>query len=257
MRHLIVALQFMTRLPMPQIAEFRADDLSRAAPYVAWTGLVVGLFVGAAFAIGQFASAGVAGVIAVGVWIWVTGGLHLDGLADSADGLAASHRSPERFLEVARQPTSGAFAIVAVACVLVGKIALLADLARGSSSAVAMAGLALVPFWARWCATVAAHRLTPLDRGRGATFKSGLTARSIWIAGVVAGALSAVVAPILLVAGPLAALGALRFWRHKLNGFTGDTTGATIEATELLLLLALVAVPMSPLGALVLGHGSL
>ena len=63
------------------------------------------------------------------VWVVITGGLHLDGLGDVADALAASHRSPDRFLEVVHDPRIGAFGVMAIALQLIAKLVLLgADL---------------------------------------------------------------------------------------------------------------------------------
>ncbi|MEM1306751.1 MAG: adenosylcobinamide-GDP ribazoletransferase [Pseudomonadota bacterium] len=245
-RGLIVATQFLTRLPTPRIDDWRDDDLARAANWFP----VVGLILGALLA----ATAWLAAVIAplllplcvLVVWVWLTGALHLDGLADTADGLGGAHAQSDRFLKIARTPDVGAFGVVAVALVLLAKLHVLSGPAvvtalqtNGADAARVIVALILIPAWARWSANFVALMLPALDAGRGGSVKSGLTRRAlITTAGALAAA-SLVTAPALVVA-PLAALALTWYWRHALGGVTGDVLGATIEIVEAALLAALV-----------------
>ena len=108
------ALQFLTRLPAPPIAVFDPADLSRSALWFPAIGALIGRIVAAALWAGALASPWIGALLALVAWVWVTGGLHLDGLADVADALGAAHRSPERFIEVLRDPHIGAYGTMAI-----------------------------------------------------------------------------------------------------------------------------------------------
>jgi adenosylcobinamide-GDP ribazoletransferase len=228
------ALRFLTRLPLPLRAATGADDLGRAAAWFPLVGAIVGLAVAGALWAGAHASPVIGALIALLVWVIITGGLHLDGLADVADALAASHRSPERFLAVLRDPHIGAFGAMAIALQLIAKLVLLADLPL----AIALPGLVLIPAWARWGALAWALLLPPLAQGSGASFAAGINRTLIAIEGFVLALLSMWLAPVLVVA-PIVVVAIAVYWKLRLGGMTGDCLGAGIEVTETVLLMAL------------------
>ena len=98
------ALQFLTRLPAPPIGVFDPADLSRSALWFPVVGAIVGAVVAAALWTGALASPWIGALLALAAWVWVTGGLHLDGLSDVADAVGAAHRSPGRFPRRAARP---------------------------------------------------------------------------------------------------------------------------------------------------------
>lgn len=229
------ALQFLTRVPV-RISTFDPDDFSRSVNWFPAVGLIVGAAVAGAVWIGAMVSPWVGGLLGLVVWVWITGGLHLDGLGDVADGLGAAHRSPERFLEVLRDPHIGAFGTMAIVVQMLAKLVLLAELAPH----VPWPALVLIPAWARlgplfWGLTVPPYakgmgeRFTwQIDRTSVAVTACLLTAASIWAAPVLAAAL--VIIPLITL-----------YWRWRLGGITGDCLGASTEVTETLLLLLLAA----------------
>lgn len=233
------ALRFLTRLPVPRVEALSADDLPRAAPWFPLVGAIVGAAVGLALWAGAHTSPSIGALCALLVWVVITGGLHLDGLGDVADALAASHRSPERFLAVLRDPHIGAFGVMAIALQLIAKLVLLADL----DATRVLPALVLVAAWARWGALVWALLLPPLAEGSGAALAAGVNRYVISIEGFVLALLSAWLAPALIVA-PLIAVGVGAYWKLRLGGFTGDCLGAGIEVTETALLFFLVVVPV-------------
>src|SRR3979409_184872 len=145
-----IAVMYFTRLPGFQTSALSPGDLSRAAPWLPLVGLLVGAAVALALWAGAHVSPSIAALLGLIVWVVITGGLHLDGLGDVADALAASHRSPDRFLEVVHDPRIGAFGVMAIAMQLLAKFVLLAQI----SSVASLAALTLVPVWARWGALV-------------------------------------------------------------------------------------------------------
>ena len=96
-RSFLVALQFLTRLPVPHIDGFEPEDLARSAVYFPAVGAIIGLLLAATNTCLHAAGPWVSGLATLVVWIWITGALHLDGLGDVADALGASHAASDRF----------------------------------------------------------------------------------------------------------------------------------------------------------------
>lgn len=239
---LLAAIEFLTRL---RIRHGPPADLAGVAAAQGWFPLV-GLLIGAALLgfdrLAQRALPEPAvDVLLVVLLAAITGGLHLDGLADAADGLLGGH-DRERRLAIMRDPHAGSFAIVAVAGVLAMKWAGLAAL----PSAVRFEALLLAPCLARFAMllTSAAFPYARPD-GMGAAFH-----QHAWPAATIAGTATALVASVALLgdggllvlafAGACAvAAGALA--KRAVGGMTGDLYGATIEVSEALLLLFVAA----------------
>jgi len=244
LRGLKLAAQFLTRLPVSKVDDFSPLELSRSAAWFPLVGAVIGLIIAAAVFACSHRSALLAGVLGVLAWVWLTGALHLDGLADLADALAASHRDPQRFLTVLADPHVGTFGVVAVVLVLMLKAAALAMLAAAPVLGIvsALLGVPLILAWARLGPLAWSRWLKPLKAGHGERFAWRLHAGWIafWTVLLLIG--SAVISPALCLA-PLviAAWGA--WLKVRIGGMTGDCLGAGVEVTEaaLLLILALTS----------------
>lgn len=236
MRGFIVAVQFLTRLPTPWVADFDPREISRSAVYFPLVGALIGAFIAlSAWGLGRV-DPWIGALAGLAAWVLITGGLHLDGLGDVADALGASHRNPERFFEVLRDPHVGAFGVIAITLQMAAKLVLLAVFL---GSALPWAVI-LVPAWARWGALVWARAVPPLASGMGERFswEIGWTAIAAW--GIALMAASAWAAPPLLAMILIAPLIAI-YWRWRIGGVTGDCLGASVEVAESCLLLALVA----------------
>jgi adenosylcobinamide-GDP ribazoletransferase len=168
----------------------------------------------------------VAALIVVAADLGLTGMLHLDGLADSADGLLP-HLTRERRLEVMREPTVGAFGLGAVVVVLLGRFAVFATLrpapllvaALWCASRTAMAAvIGRVPYARREGGLASAFIGTPLPVVATAVIVAAAAAlASVW----------AVPAGPVAVACALLIFGAVVVWaRWRIGGFTGDVLGA-------------------------------
>ncbi len=228
---LILAIGFLTRLPVPRISA-TAEAFAAAIRCYPVAGLIVGLCVAGAGAAGTLLDPWVGALAALAMWAAVTGALHLDGLADLADGLGAAHGDRARLLSVMADPHIGSFGTVALAMQLIAKLVLLHAL-PGPWWPVALvpAAARIGPLaWARW--------LPPLKAGLGASVGTAVRARDLigWAA-LLTGACVAVPA---LLAAPLLIAGAALWFGRKLGGVTGDVHGAGIELTETGLLLALL-----------------
>ncbi len=234
-RGLRLATQFLTRLPVPGVPDFSPTDLARSAAWFPFVGIALGVIVElVAFAVGH-RSAALAGVAGVLAWVWLTGAIHLDGLADLADALGASHRDPQRFLVVLEDPHVGTFGIVSVVLVMMLKAAALAMLAPD-----ALWSVPLILAWARLGTLAWGRWLKPLKPGHGERFHWQLSLGWIVFWTLLLLAASVAVAPVLCVA-PLVIAAWGGWLKVRLGGMTGDCLGAGVEATETALLL-LVAV---------------
>jgi adenosylcobinamide-GDP ribazoletransferase len=240
LRHLRVAAQFLTRLPVTAVRDFQPDDLARAAAWFPLVGALLGALLAAIVFIGEMRNALLAAGLGVLAWVWLTGGLHLDGLADLTDALAASHRDRERFLTVLADPHIGAAGVVALMLDLLLKFTALAVL-----SGTGLVALVLIASWARLAPLAWRAWLEPLKPGQGAGFvgsparaSSGRDVLVVTFWTVLLLLASALLAPVLCVA-PLV-IGAWGWWlRRRIGGMTGDCLGAGIEVIEVVLLLAI------------------
>lgn len=176
--------------------------------------------------------------------VLLTGGLHLDGLMDTCDGLFGG-RTRERRLEIMRDSRVGSFGVLGGICILLLKFALFTSM---EAHTLSLAFFVVLPS-ARW-AMVLALRTFPSARpgGLGATFRQTVTLPKLIIAGTTALILAFVVGHAVGVLVWLAAtctallIGA---WVTRLiSGLTGDIYGAIAESTEVMALLLLVGMRM-------------
>ena len=250
LRLFLIALQFMTRVPVPGWVGFEAEWLNRSARHFAGVGMLVGV-VGAAvlWAAGQLWPMPVAVGLSMAATLWLTGAFHEDGFADTCDGLGGAV-SRERALEIMKDSRIGAYGAIGIVTMLGLKAATLATLplaaavpalvlGHTASRAAATAVMALLPY-----AGDAAHaKAKPLAQQVGAMEVVGT---AFWVGLVCAGlcALDVAAVPVLGVALASAAVaGAVcaRWLRRRLGGFTGDTLGATQQIAELALLMGVSA----------------
>lgn len=231
MKGFIIALQFLTRLPMPAI-DVDDDAFARSMRWFPAVGLVIGAAVAGAAWAGVQVDHRLGALAAVVVWVGVTGALHLDGLSDLADASGAAHKDRDRVLAVLADPHVGSFGVIAIVLQLLAKLVLLHVLI----DAGAFGPLVLVPFAARIGPLVWTRWLMPLHQGLAARFRSAVRPIDLatWAAALAA---AAWLTPALLVT-PLLVLWWGGHVRRKIGGISGDGHGAGIELIETALLLS-------------------
>ena len=251
LRLLLVALRFMTRLPLPRV-EFREGDLRRASALFPLVGAVVaGIGIGVRAALEPLWGGSVATVGALAAMIVVTGALHEDGLADTADGLWGGW-TPARRLEIMRDSRLGTYGIVALIVVLGLRASLLLPLGLADFASAVACGHVLGR-----ASTLLLVRLLP--PAEPSSFAGGEPVRPRLGAAVagpldLAGALAAAGVVVLtvvlatgpwasvpLVAGVLTCLLCAELFRRRLGGITGDTLGAANQLVDLAAVAAVVA----------------
>ena len=236
-----LAVSFLTIVPVRARAAW-SGEIGPAAAWFPIVGATIGAIAGGVrAAIDPLVGPVPATVVALIVGVVLTGGLHQDGLADAADGLGVRGGRARR-LEVMRDPTVGAFGVLALigwALVIVTSVgplppgravvALTVAAVVGRLAAVAHA-LACRP--ARTDGLSAAFRPTPAAGAVAAVTGVGLSLALAWpFGGLVA-----------LGAGAVVCLGSVGVASRRFGGRTGDTLGATVCITEAAVCLALLGV---------------
>lgn len=230
---LLIALQFLTVVRVRHDLPFSEAALGRSGAFFPVIGLALGLVVwGADAMLRPLIPVTFLNVVIVFALAALSRGLHLDGLADSADGLLGG-RERQRSLEIMRDSAIGTFGALAVIAAVLLKLRAL-DLLTGSYRGPA---LLLSPMLGRWACVVMAYSSRPARAdGLGATFVKGTQFREFALASVSA---LVVVFSFLEVIGlvvflPLAALilSFTLYCNRRLGGVTGDTLGALGEMVE-------------------------
>jgi adenosylcobinamide-GDP ribazoletransferase len=235
------AVAFLTRIPVGAPGRLTAERLGRAAAWFPAVGLVVGgVLGGVRIAADTILAPGPATVLALIAAALVTGALHEDGLADTADGLGA-HVSRERRLEILRDSRIGTYGTLA----LIGSSLLAWTLLAGLDGVDCLRAALVAHVLARWSFLPQALALAPARAdGSGALLRPPPIAVAVATATAIATALIAGdpgPGAIALGAAALATAVATLVVRRALGGVTGDTLGATGKLVELATLVALVA----------------
>lgn len=233
MKSFVIALQFLTRLPLPGVSVSEAEFAASMRWFPA-VGLVVGTFVCLGTAIGMQLHPWVGALAGVALWVFVTGALHLDGLGDIADAQGAAHKDRDALRAVLADPHVGSFAVVAIALQIAAKLVLV----HAVLDTATILTLVAVPFAARIGPLVWTHMLPPLHEGLAARFRDAV--RSIDLAFWFAVLLAAAWFVPALLAAPMLILLWAWYLRRKLGGISGDGHGAGIELVETGMLLALL-----------------
>jgi adenosylcobinamide-GDP ribazoletransferase len=237
------ALVFYTIIPLPSAWPL---DFQRIARWAPWVGLLIGvLLAGTNFLLFQFPlSSFLRGVLVLAVWIAITGGLHLDGVIDTADGLAVP--DSERRLAVMSDSRTGAYGVMAAVVLILLKVGAIADLSSTQSCGV----LILAPIWGRWGQLVAIARYPYLKaEGKGAFHRRSLQLpQDLWPSLLLAplGIIPILVEPHQWLShlgsvclGLVLSWGVGAWFYKRLQGMTGDSYGAIVEWTEALLICCL------------------
>ena len=235
----LLALQFLTIVPL-KVKEVSEKNIAGAMIYFPLVGLLLGIALSGinALLIALNFSPPAANIILAVVLIGITGGMHLDGLSDTADAFL-SGKSRDEMLAIMRDPHVGVMGAISIISILLLKIGLLGAVAAPLKTTALLLACVL----SRW-SSVLAMFLFPYARkdGKAKAFTQGMNLKifvfslimvlmfafAIWrLRGLIT----------LLIVSGCVYLGG-RFSNRKIGGITGDTLGATIELTEIITLFA-------------------
>lgn len=258
LRHFLLALQFFTRIPVTgRLAAWVGYSpalLNASAGHFPGVGWVVGAWGAAVLwaALALLPAGPLGALVAAGLstaaTAWLTGGFHEDGLADTFDGLGGSaHR--ERALEIMKDSRIGSYGTLALVLVLglkVGLLALLAQRGAGPATAALLGAHVL----SRAAPLVVMRALPYVSDPSGAKSKplaEAVSPGSLWTGflwsipalALMGQALQTIDLIVFLGFWALVLWRVLQLLRRRLQGFTGDTLGATQQLCELALYLGL------------------
>lgn len=236
---IMAAITFYTCIPIP----INNLEFQRVACFAPLIGLIIGTILGLLdFGLHLIGFPVLtSSALVVGFWIFLTGGLHLDGVMDAADGLAV--QDPQKRLEVMVDSATGAFGAMAAIALLLIKTATLADLTSDRWWV-----LAIACGWGRWGQQLAIIRypyLKPAGKGKfhqdaissyldllpGLILMLSLSAVSVWLDSA-----NLKLALLAVIGGIAMAFITGAWFNQQLGGHTGDTYGAVVEWTEAFLL---------------------
>lgn len=238
----LVAVQFLTRIPVTSPEDtLPANIQARSLLYYPLVGLLLGVTtIGLAYSLSGILTDSLNAIFILGLIIALTGALHLDGLADSADAWLGGHGDRQRCLDIMQDPRCGTAGVTILIVVLLAKFSAYESIiAQGYWSA-----LLIAPLLAR-TAVIALFLSTPYVRkgGIGENLKQHIPeTAAYWVLTI------SILFVVVFFAGFWICVGtALVFYLlrrqmlHSLGGTTGDTSGAMVEIVELSVLILSVA----------------
>ena len=239
MQSFLIALQFLTSLPVRLDRMPEPQAVGRSLLYYPLVGLLLGAMLWLVGAVFENASAPLLAALLLTGWVALTGGLHLDGLADSADAWLGGFGDRERTLTIMKDPRSGPIAVVVLALLLLLKFVALWTLLAADQRLA----LLLAPLLGR-SALLGLFLTTPYVRpgGLGQVLAEQMprdTSR-IALGGVVLACLALGSSGWLALAATVG-VGWLsrRAMCRRIGGTTGDTAGALLELVECAVLVVL------------------
>lgn len=241
----LINLQFFTTIPIRLALPMDKKHLERAIQTFPLLGLLQGgIYAGILYAMVEWTPFS-ALAAAFGLWlasIIVTGGIHLDGWIDSSDAFF-SYGDKDKRLEIMKDPRTGAFGVLSVVVLLSAKFFFIYEIITRLQSATYLLAIA-IPFVSKMLMGILLVLVKPAkNEGLGALFRNASSKRTLWIYPVYLLLFAATSfltgLSICFASYVLAAILVFLFLRKKIiewfGGITGDTLGASVELTEVLL----------------------
>ncbi len=240
-KSLIAALIFYTKIPFPYFKNLEFTRLARWSPII---GIIIGICLSLLDRFCHIINLPILlrSAMIVAAWVWITGGLHLDGVMDTADGLAVMDK-PKR-LAVMQDSVTGAYGVMAAMLVLILKWAALTELDtyRGL-------GICLAAGWGRWGQVMAIANYPYLKpTGKGAFHQKYLKIPQdillglIFLLGIRFLFNNVMISSVSILLGSAIALLTGFWFARQLGGHTGDSYGAVVEWTEAFFLCIFVVI---------------
>ena len=228
MKRFLLMLTFFTRLPVPYPFEFKSEDFEKGVKYTPLVGVVIGIFMWGFASFVSGIDRSVYSILVLAFYLWISGGLHIDGVADSVDGIF-SGRSRERVLEIMKDSNVGTFGSIAIFMLLLSNLVMFYHMEPVYLLTMAVAG--------RSCVIIACYfNEYAREEGMGKSFVDNSDGFALAIAMIIfMGTAAWLHGPKYTVAALLTmavALAAARKVKSVLGGITGDTHGLVIEFSQ-------------------------
>lgn len=232
MKRFLIALQFLTILPIKIKSEIKEEDVGRALFYFPLSGVLIGLALAAVALFLRFLPGLVAAACLLVVSIFITGGIHVDGFADTCDGFYG-RRPKKEILEIMRDSRIGVMGAVGVVLLLLLKFVLFSGIPKD----FLWKAIIMMCCFARWAQTAGCLLPYARSEGKAAAFIKYARRADVITGGVfVLFIFSALwgIKGIAIFFSSLVVLALFIYYvRHKIGGMTGDTLGAANEIAEI------------------------
>ena len=236
----ILSIQFLTRIPINIPIDFNEENLRRSTFFFPLVGMILGGLSGIVYYLFSFLNVELAALATVISMIVLTGGLHLDGLADTFDGFM-SNTDKEKTLEIMKDSRVGAFGVIALILNILTKYILISNILTNVPI-----GLILSLGNSR---LVLGHKMAYKKNARpgglGHMFSSSNPKKYVILSGIIYTGIIILINPIYLLSlvGTII-MGEIITWvtYKKIDGFTGDVLGATAEIGEIISLIIFMEV---------------
>ena len=242
MKSFLMMLTFLTRIPIKINGELNDEHFKRGIIFMPTVGIIIGLLMGAIFYLGNYFDILVISLTMWLIYIWITGGLHIDGLGDTFDGVF-SNRKKEEIFEIMKDSRMGTFGTLAIFSVFASNIILSAN--------VAIIVIVITPIIGRSCALMACSISDyAKENGIGKNFVDYCGTKELvisllypifvifaiyflkidikWVKAMV----------VSIIATLIIATGIVKYIKGKIGGMTGDTIGCMVETTQTIFLFA-------------------
>jgi len=237
MKSFLLNVSYFTRLPVGNHIEYTDELYKKSTKWFPYVGLIIGAILLCPLYIFPNADRGFLSVIQIILYLILSGGIHLDGYADSIDGLL-SHRSKEEILIIMKDSRIGAF----------GAIGLIIYFITFKECMGYLSGqqLILMPYIGKLCAAIAASfsQDTREKTGMGTIFIESQTHKSafihLFIALILMGLLVGHKGIILLIVTLLFAFISKLWIENKIDGLTGDSLGLIVESSQIVFMILCV-----------------
>lgn len=237
-------IQFFTRIPIKLRLEASIEDYGKGLVFAPLVGIVIGVVLGAiSFGLQFIFSRTMVSAIVLVLYIVITGGLHLDGLGDTFDGIF-SNRSKERILEIMRDSRVGTNAVLAIICVLLLNYTALCQI----SSTYLLRVIILMPMAGRVGSLVSSAISTYARKedGLGKSFIDYCGKRELICGLIIYFVISLLTLDykmwIVLALPPISAFLLTKVFSKKIDGATGDVLGAVCELNQCIFLVFACAI---------------
>jgi len=237
MKHFLLALQFLTVLPVKLKVSITRKDLGKSLLYFPVIGLLIGLILAATAILTGFLPQAVVVSLVIAVSIIITGGIHLDGFADTCDAFYGN-RQKARILEIMRDSRIGVMGVAGIVSLLLIKFSVMANMAQYALFSV----LIMMAVYGRWAQVMACYIADyAREEGKAEYFVKYARPREFIAATLITAGVFLLLAGLkgifLFIFALLPVFLFINHSKRKIGGVTGDTIGATSEIAEVTILL--------------------
>lgn len=225
---IILAFQFLTRIPMPFSIEFNDKNIRSALNFFGLVGFVLGLIYYCFYSFLGGIDKLVASILVLTMMVVLTGGLHLDGLSDMFDGFL-SGRDKDKILKIMKDSRIGAFGVISIVILLLFKFVFIYKLVDAIS-------LIFITINARLCVYILIlFGKSPLNNGLGLAFQKNISKKTIFISTIIYSIIIYFLNDInfyVFILTLISPLLLLNVSNKKIGGVNGDINGACVEISE-------------------------